>query len=39
MRRNKKIALILKDTLRSCGLQSLLVDYFQPVEISPFPTL
>ena len=39
MRRNKKIALILKDTLRSCGLQSLLVDYFQPVEITPFPTL
>ena len=39
MRRNKKIALILKDTLRSCGLQSLLVDYFQPVEITSFPTL
>ncbi|MGM9799038.1 MAG: response regulator transcription factor [Parabacteroides sp.] len=39
MRRNKKIALILRDTLQSCGLQSLLVDYFQPVEISPFPTL
>ena len=39
MRRNKKIALILKDTLRSCGLQSLLVDYFQPVEITPFSTL
>ena len=39
MRRNKKIALILKDTLRSCGLQSLLVDYFQPVEITPFTTL
>ena len=39
MRRNKKIALILKDTLRSCGLQSLLVDYFQPVEITAFPTL
>lgn len=36
MRRNKKIALIITDTLRSCGLQSLLVDYFQPVELTPF---
>lgn len=39
MRRNKKIALILRDTLRCCGLQSLLADYFQPVELTLFASV
>lgn len=38
MHRNKQIAIILSDTLRSIGLQSLLTDYFPPVEVCCFPT-
>lgn len=38
MHRNKHIAIILADTLQSGGLQSLLTDYFPPVEICCFPT-
>lgn len=38
MHRNKHIAIILADTLQSAGLQSLLTDYFPPVEICCFPT-
>lgn len=38
MHRNKHIAIILPDTLQSIGLQSLLTDYFPPVEIGSFPT-
>lgn len=38
MHRNKQIAIILPDTLQSIGLQSLLTDYFPPVEISHYPT-
>ena len=38
MHRNKQIAIILPDTLQSAGLQSLLADYFPPVEISHYPT-
>lgn len=38
MHRNKQIALILPDTLQSIGLQSLLIDYFPPVEIATFST-
>lgn len=38
MHRNKQIAIILSDTLRSTGLQSLLTDYFPPVEVCYFPT-
>ena len=34
MHRNKQIAIILSDTLRSIGLQSLLTDYFPPVEVT-----
>lgn len=37
MHRNKHIAIILADTLQSTGLQSLLTDYFPPVEIGCFP--
>ena len=36
MHRNKRIAIILADTLQSIGLQSLLIDYFSPVEVSCF---
>ena len=36
MHRNKQIAIILSDTLRSIG-QSLLTDYFPPVEVCYFP--
>ncbi|MDR1357042.1 MAG: LuxR C-terminal-related transcriptional regulator [Tannerellaceae bacterium] len=36
MRRNKQIAIILSDTLQRAGLQSLLTDYFPPVEITAF---
>lgn len=36
MHRTKHIAIILLDTLQSTGLQSLLADYFPPVEISSF---
>ncbi len=36
MRRNRRIAIILSDTLQSVGLQSLLADYFPPVEITHF---
>lgn len=38
MHRNKQIAIILSDTLQSIGLQSLLTDYFPPVEVCWFPT-
>lgn len=38
MHRNKQIAIILQDTLQSTGLQSLIADYFPPVEISHYPT-
>ena len=38
MHRNKQIAIILSDTLQSIGLQSMLTDYFPPVEISHYPT-
>ena len=38
MHRNKQIAIILPDTLQSIGLQSMLTDYFPPVEISHYPT-
>ncbi len=37
MHRTKRIAIILPDTLRSIGLQSLLADYFSPVEAVHFP--
>ncbi|MCC8142682.1 MAG: LuxR C-terminal-related transcriptional regulator [Tannerellaceae bacterium] len=37
MHRNRRIAIILSDTLQSIGLQSLLTDYFPPVEISKLP--
>lgn len=37
MHRNKRIAIILPDTLRSIGLASLITDYFPPVEVSYFP--
>lgn len=36
MHRNKHIAIILPDTLQSIGLQSMLTDYFPPVEIASF---
>lgn len=38
MHRNKQIAIILPDTLQSTGLQSLLIDYFLPVEVCYFPS-
>ncbi len=38
MHHNKQIAIILSDTLQSTGLQSMLIDYFPPVEISHYPT-
>lgn len=38
MRKTKQIAIILPDTLQAAGLQSLLSDYFHPVEISSFPS-
>lgn len=38
MHRNKQIAIILPDTLQSIGLQTLLTDYFPPVEVCWFPT-
>lgn len=38
MHRNKQIAIILPDTLQSIGLQSLLTDYFSPVEVCYFST-
>ena len=38
MHRNKQIAIILPDMLQSIGLQSMLADYFPPVEISHYPT-
>lgn len=38
MRKSKQIAIILPDVLQSTGLQSLLTDYFHPVEIAYFPT-
>ncbi|MCD8137849.1 MAG: LuxR C-terminal-related transcriptional regulator [Parabacteroides gordonii] len=38
MHRTRQIAIILSDTLQSIGLQSLLTDYFPPVEVYRFPT-
>ena len=38
MYRSKQIAIILPDTLQGVGLQSMLTDYFPPVEISHYPT-
>lgn len=38
MHRTRHIAIILSDTLQSIGLQSLLTDYFPPVEVCYFPT-
>ncbi len=38
MQRTKQVAIILPDTLQSTGLQSLLIDYFHPVEVSYFPS-
>lgn len=38
MHRNKQIAIILPDTLQCIGLQSLLTDYFPPVEVCCFPS-
>lgn len=38
MHRNKQIAIILPDTLQSIGLQSMLTDYFPPVEVRLFAT-
>ena len=38
MHHNKQIAIILPDTLQRIGLQSMLTDYFPPVEISHYPT-
>lgn len=38
MHRNKQIAVILSDTLQSIGLQSILTDYFFPVEVSHYPS-
>ncbi|WP_106831102.1 response regulator transcription factor [Parabacteroides pacaensis] len=35
---NKKIAIIIEDTLESLGLQNLLTSYFSPVEISAYAT-
>ncbi|MDR3141387.1 MAG: LuxR C-terminal-related transcriptional regulator [Tannerellaceae bacterium] len=36
MQKTKRIAIILPDALQSAGLQSLLTDYFHPVEIAGF---
>ncbi len=38
MRKTRQIAIILSDTLQSIGLQSLLTDYFPPVEVRWFPS-
>lgn len=38
MHRTRQIAIILSDTLQSIGLQSLLTDYFPPVEVRWYPT-
>lgn len=38
MHRTRQIAIILSDTLQSIGLQSLLTDYFPPVEVCWFPS-
>jgi DNA-binding CsgD family transcriptional regulator len=38
MRRTKQVAIILSDTLQCAGLQSLLTDYFPPVDITNFCT-
>lgn len=38
MHRVKQIAIILSDTLQSLGLQSLLTDFFAPVEVGYFPS-
>lgn len=36
MQRTKQIAIILPDTLQCIGLQSILIDYFPPAEVSYF---
>ena len=38
MHHNKQIAIIVPDMLQSIGLQTLLADYFSPVEITHFQT-
>ncbi|MCD8044604.1 MAG: LuxR C-terminal-related transcriptional regulator [Tannerellaceae bacterium] len=38
MQRTKQIAIILTDTLQCIGLQSMLTDYFEPVEVAVFPS-
>jgi DNA-binding CsgD family transcriptional regulator len=38
MRRTKQIAVILSDALQSAGLQSILADYFPPVDITDVRT-
>ncbi len=38
MHKPRQIAIILSDTLQSIGIQSLLTDYFPPVEVCWFPT-
>jgi len=37
MQRTKHIAIILSDTLQSTGLQSLIMNYFHPADISYYP--
>lgn len=39
MQRSRHIAIILPDTLQAIGLQSILTDYFPPVEIFHFNSL
>lgn len=39
MYKNKQIAIILSDTLRRTGLQSILVDYFPPVTTTVFSSM
>ena len=38
MYHTKRIAIILPDTLQSSGLQSILTEYFAPVETNCFST-
>lgn len=38
MQQTKQIAIILADTLQSTGLQSILIDYFPPVEVAYYPS-
>ena len=38
MHRTKRIAIIVSDTLQSIGLQTVLIEYFPPVEVCYFPS-